>query len=96
MYVVYDLSHMHLMSYLLYVPSEAMMSLISGILGTHGHTRGPRATGHVVAPESSCTRRWVWSHRIRGDTGALPCGGPGASVTWRRKILPARGAGLEP
>jgi hypothetical protein len=42
---------MHLMRCLQRVPSEAMISLMSGILGTHGHARGPRATGHMAAPE---------------------------------------------
>jgi hypothetical protein len=41
----------------------------------------PRATGHVMAPEPYCIRRRVWSYRTRGDTGALPGGGPDASVT---------------
>jgi hypothetical protein len=72
------------------------MSLMSGALGTHGHTQGPRATGHMAAPEPSHSRRRVWSHRTRGDTGALPGGDPGASVTWQRQSLPAQGAGLEP
>jgi hypothetical protein len=61
-----------------------------------GNTRAhPRATGHVAAPEPSRTRRQVWSHRTRGDTGALPDGGPSASVTWRRLSLLAQGVGLE-
>jgi hypothetical protein len=42
---------------------------------------GPRATRHMVAPEPSRTRRRFWSLRTRGDTGALPGSGPGASVT---------------
>jgi hypothetical protein len=54
--------------------------------------QGLRATGHVAAPEPSRTRRRVWSHRTRGDTGALSGGGPGASVTWRCQSLPAQGA----
>jgi hypothetical protein len=48
-----------------------MMSLMSGILGTHGHVQGSRATEHVAAPEPSRTRRRVWSHKTHGDTGAL-------------------------
>jgi hypothetical protein len=71
------------------------MSLMLGVLGTHGLARGLRATGHVAAPEPSRTRRRVWSHMTRGDIGAIPGGGPGASVTWRRQSLPAQG-GLEP
>jgi hypothetical protein len=78
------------------VPGEAMMGLMSGVLGMHGYARGPRATGQVVAPEPSRTRRRVWSRRTRAGTGALPSGGPGASVTWRRQSLPAQGAGLKP
>jgi hypothetical protein len=31
-----------------------------------------------------------------GGTGALPDGGPDASGTWRRQILPAQAVGLEP
>jgi hypothetical protein len=50
---------------------------------------GPRATGHVVTPEPSRTRRRVWSHMTRVGTGVLPGGGPGASATWRRQSLPA-------
>jgi hypothetical protein len=73
-----------------------MIGLMSGVLGTHGYARGTRATRYVVVPEPSRTRRRVWSHRTRGGTGALPGGGPGASVTWRRQSLPAQGAGLEP
>jgi hypothetical protein len=38
------------------VPSEAMISLMSGILGTHGHARGPRATGHMAALEPPAPR----------------------------------------
>jgi hypothetical protein len=83
----YGLSHM---------PDEAMMSLKSGVLGMHGHARGPRATGHVAAPNSSCIRSRVWSHKTCDDTGALPGGGPDASVTWRRQSLTAQGAGLKP
>jgi hypothetical protein len=37
------------------VPGEAMMSLVSGVLGIHEL----RATGHVAALEPSCTRRLV-------------------------------------
>jgi hypothetical protein len=81
-YVVYGLSHTHLMRRLHRVPGEAMMSLMPDILGTHGHAQGLRATGHMAAPEPSCTRWCVWSIRTRGDTGALPGGGPGALVTW--------------
>jgi hypothetical protein len=84
------------MCYLHRVPGEAMMGLMSGILGTHGYAWGLRATGHVVALEPSYTRRLVWSHMTHGGTGALPGGGPGASVTWRRQSLPTQGAGLEP
>jgi hypothetical protein len=29
------------------------MGMMSGVLGTHGYARGPRATRHVVAPEPS-------------------------------------------
>jgi hypothetical protein len=47
------------------------MGLMSGVLGTHGHARGLRATGHVAALEPSHTKRRVWSHRTRGNTGAL-------------------------
>jgi hypothetical protein len=79
---MYGLSHTHLMCCLHRVPGEVMMGLMSDVLGTHGHTRGPRATGHVAALEPSCTRRRVWSHMTRGATGALPSGGLGASVTW--------------
>jgi hypothetical protein len=39
------------------VLGEAMMSLMPDILKTHGHVRGPRATGHMVATEPSRTRR---------------------------------------
>jgi hypothetical protein len=39
------------------MPSEAMISLMSGILGKHRHAWGLRATGHVVYPEPSHTRR---------------------------------------
>jgi hypothetical protein len=87
---------MHLMCCLHRVPGEAMMSLMSGVLGTHGHARGPRATGHVTAPKPSRTGRRVWSHMTRGGTKALSGGGPGALVTWRCQSLPAQGAGLEP
>jgi hypothetical protein len=73
-----------------------MMSLMSSVLGMHGHARGLWATGHVVAPEPSRTRRRVWSHRTHGDIRALPGGGPDALVTWRRLSLPTQGAGLEP
>jgi hypothetical protein len=62
------------------VPGKAMMSLMSDILETHGYVRESRATGHMAAPEPSCTRRRDWSHRTCGDTGALPDSGPGASV----------------
>jgi hypothetical protein len=79
-----------------HVPDEAMMGLMLGVLGTHEYTQEPRATGHVTALEPSRTRRWVWSHRTCAGTGALPGGGPGASVTWIRQNLPAQGAGLEP
>jgi hypothetical protein len=72
------------------------MSLMSGVLEMHRHARGVRATGHMAALEPSCTIKRVWSHRTRGDTGALSGGGPGASVTWRRLSLPAQGVGLEP
>jgi hypothetical protein len=68
------------------------MGLMLDVFRTHGHARGLRATGHVAAPEPSRTRMRVWSHRTRGDTGALSGGGPGASVTWRRQSLPAQGA----
>jgi hypothetical protein len=78
------------------VPSEAMMSLKSGVLGTHGHARGLRATGHVAAPDPSRTRSRVWSHKTCDDTGALLGGGPDTSVTWRRQSLTAQGAGLKP
>jgi hypothetical protein len=64
------------------VPGEAMMGLMSGVLRMHGYARGPRATKHVAAPEPSRTRRRAWSHKTRAGTGALPGGGPGASVTW--------------
>jgi hypothetical protein len=53
------------------MPGEAMVDLMSDILGTHGYTRGPRATGHMVAPEPSRTRRWVWSLRTRVSTRAV-------------------------
>jgi hypothetical protein len=79
---VYDLSHMHLMRCLRHVPGEAMMGLMSGVLGTHEYAPGSRATGHVAALEPSRTRWQVCSHWTRGGTGALPGGGPGASVTW--------------
>jgi hypothetical protein len=92
----YGLSHTHLMRCLHRVPSEAMMSLKSGVLGTHGHARGPRATGHVAAPDPSRTRSRVWSHKTCDDTGALLGGGPDTSVTWRRQSLTAQGAGLKP
>jgi hypothetical protein len=36
------------------------MGLMSGVLGTHGHAWGPRATGHVVE-----------SHWARGNSGTL-------------------------
>jgi hypothetical protein len=72
---------MHLMHCLHRVPDEAMMSLMSGVLGTHGHARRPRATWHVAAPEPSRTKRRVWSHMTRDNTGAQSGGGPGASVT---------------
>jgi hypothetical protein len=78
------------------MPGEDMMSLMLGVLGTHGHAWGSRTTGHMAALEPSCTRRRVWSHRTRGDIGVLPGGGPGASVTWQRQSFPAQGAGLEP
>jgi hypothetical protein len=73
---VYGLSHTHLMCWLHRMPGEAMMGLMSGVLGTHGYTRWPRATGHVVAPEPSRTRRRIWSHRARVGTGALSGGVP--------------------
>jgi hypothetical protein len=63
---------------------QAMMDLMSGIMGMDGHARGMRATGHVAAPEPSHTRRWVWSHRTLHGTKAQSSGGSGASVTWRR------------
>jgi hypothetical protein len=63
------------------VPDEAMMGLMSGVLRTHGYAQGPRATGHVAAPEASRTRRRIWSHMTRGDIGAMWCGGHAASVT---------------
>jgi hypothetical protein len=47
------------------------MGLMSGILGTHEYVWGLRATGHVVATEPSCTRRWVWSRRTRVGTEAF-------------------------
>jgi hypothetical protein len=82
------------------VPGEAMMSLMSSVLGMHGHSLGPRATEHVVAPKPSRTRRRVWSHRTCGDTGALSGGGPGAlghvmtpepfPYGWRARCLGAR------
>jgi hypothetical protein len=72
------------------------MRLMSNVLRTHEDVRGLRATGHVTAPEPSCTRRWVWSHRTRAGTGGLPGGGPSVSVTWRRQSLPTQGAGLGP
>jgi hypothetical protein len=72
---------MHLMRYLYRVPGEAMMGLMSGVLGMHEHTWGPRTTGHMAAPKPSHTRRRVWNHRTRGDTGALLGGGAGDSVT---------------
>jgi hypothetical protein len=84
------------MRYMHCVPGEAMMGLMSGVMGTHGYARGPRATGHVAAPEPSRTRRRVWSHWTRGGTRAQSVGGPGASITWQRQSLPAQGAGLEP
>jgi hypothetical protein len=67
------------------------MGLMLGVLGTHEYAREPRATGHVTALEPSRTRRWVWSHRTCAGTGALPGGGPGASVTWIRQNLPTQG-----
>jgi hypothetical protein len=77
-----SMSCTHLMCCLHRVSGEAMMSLMSGVLGMHGHARGPRAIGRVAALEPSRTRRWVWSHMTRGDTGALPGSGPRASVMW--------------
>jgi hypothetical protein len=73
---------MHLMRCLHRVPDETMISLMLSVLGTHEHIRGSRATGHVVAPEPSSTKRLVWSHITHGDTDALSSGGPGASITW--------------
>jgi hypothetical protein len=70
------------MRYLLCMPGEAMMSLMPGALGMHGHASGAEAIVHVAAPEPSHTGRWVWSHRTRGDTRALPGGGPGALDMW--------------
>jgi hypothetical protein len=67
------------------------MGLMSDVLGTHGHAHGPRATGHVAAPEPSRTRRRDWSHMTRGGTGALLGSGPGASVTWQHQSLPTQG-----
>jgi hypothetical protein len=93
-HAVYGMSHTHLMRCLHRVSGEYMMSLMSGILGTHELARGSRATGHVVSSEPSRTRRWVWSHMTCGDTGVLSGGGPGASVTWQRQSLPAHGGGL--
>jgi hypothetical protein len=49
------------------------MGLMLGILGKHGYAWGPRATGHVVAPEPSRTRRRVWSHRTHAGTDAFSC-----------------------
>jgi hypothetical protein len=92
---MYGLSHTHLMRYLHRMPGEAMMSFMSGVLGMHGHAQGPRATGHVAAPEPSRTRRRVCSHRTRGNIRALRGGGPGASVTWRCQSLTVQGVGLK-
>jgi hypothetical protein len=51
--------HTYLMRYLHRVASDAMMGLMSGILGMHGHVQELRSTGHVVASEPSRTRRRV-------------------------------------
>jgi hypothetical protein len=56
------MSHTHLMHCLHYVPGEALMGLMSGVLGINEYAWGPRATGRVAAPEPSRIRRRVWSH----------------------------------
>jgi hypothetical protein len=88
-----DLSHTHLMRCMHRVPGEAMMSLMSGVLGTHGHTRGPPgtwrlqsppapgggsgATVHVVVPEPC--RAVVLVPRSHSEARVfLRRGGPGA------------------
>jgi hypothetical protein len=53
------------------VLGEAMMGLMSGVLGTHEYIWGSRATGHVVATEPSRTRRRVWSCRTCAGTEAF-------------------------
>jgi hypothetical protein len=65
------------MRYLFRVPDEAMISLMSDALGTHGH---------VATTEPSHTRRRVWNRRTRDDTGALPYRvvGPVPRGTWQR------------
>jgi hypothetical protein len=61
------------MRFLHRVPSEAMMSLMSGALG------GGLGASDMTAPEPSRTRKQVWSYWTRGDTEALSGGGLGAS-----------------
>jgi hypothetical protein len=84
------LSCMHLMHYLLRVPGEVMMILMSVILGTHEHASEAGGPSQVS--------RHVKSHVARGDAGALSCqervwhrgacGDVGALTCW--------GGGLEP
>jgi hypothetical protein len=80
---------MHLMCYLLHVLGEVMMSLLSGILGTHGHASETGGPGQVSRPaEYSPFPCGPWdaeSHVAHGDARALPCREAGLEPwdTWR-------------
>jgi hypothetical protein len=87
------------------VPDEAMMSLMSGVLGMHGHARGPRVTGHVAVvglePQHtwwyrSPAERWSW---CLGHVATPEPSYAGAGLeprgTWRLQspLLPGDGLG---
>jgi hypothetical protein len=69
---------------LLRVPGEAMMSLISGALGTHGHaseaeSHGARGDAKALPHREAGLELWdTWLHR----SPSLPGAGPGC--TWQR------------
>jgi hypothetical protein len=78
---------------LLRVPSEAMMSLMSGALKMRGLDLEAKSHGATLDP---CrTGRQVWSRRTCGDIRALPCQvtSPTTWGTWRRWSPFASGGG---
>jgi hypothetical protein len=87
---------MHLMRCLLRVSGEAMMSLMSGVLGMHGHASEAESHGARDDARAPRTGRRVWSRETHGDTRALPYRVTGPAARGDSKALMHREAGLEP